>query len=118
MSTAKTTKLCHQKFSKISGTEEDWRAERPMVQRASTEAPSISGGHRESRMGLGIGYTAYQSGYNKLFTQVINKIFFFLARNLIERKIDKKYFYSMCFFLMCRNVKIFIEQIPKKKWHQ
>lgn len=30
----------------------------------------MSGGHRESRMGLGIGYTAYQSGYNKLFTQV------------------------------------------------
>lgn len=25
---------------------------------------------RESRLGLGIGYTAYQSGYNKLFTQV------------------------------------------------
>lgn len=41
-----------------------------MVQRASSEAPSISGGQRESRMGLGIGYTAYQSGYNKLFTQV------------------------------------------------
>ena len=35
-----------------------------MVQRASTEA-------RESRMPLGIGYTGYQSGYNKLFTQVI-----------------------------------------------
>jgi len=50
--------------------DEDWRAERPMVQRASSEAPSVSGGHRESRMGLGIGYAAYQSGYNKLFTQV------------------------------------------------
>lgn len=35
-----------------------------MVQRASSEAA----GPRESRMGLGIGY---QSGYNKLFTQVI-----------------------------------------------
>lgn len=55
---------------KISGLEEDWRPERPMVQRASSEAPS-AGGHRESRMGLGIGYAAYQSGYNKLFTQVI-----------------------------------------------
>uniref|UniRef100_A0A1B0EZL1 Uncharacterized protein n=1 Tax=Phlebotomus papatasi TaxID=29031 RepID=A0A1B0EZL1_PHLPP len=43
-----------------------------MVQRASTEAPSISGGHRESRMGLGIGYAAYQSGYNKLFTQEVS----------------------------------------------
>lgn len=45
-----------------------------MVQRASSEAvPSAGGGggHRESRMGLGIGYAAYQSGYNKLFTQVI-----------------------------------------------
>lgn len=43
-----------------------------MVQRASSsDAPSISGGHRESRMGLGIGYTSYQNaGYNKLFTQV------------------------------------------------
>lgn len=41
-----------------------------MVQRASSDAPSVTGGHRESRMGLGIGYAAYQSGYNKLFTQV------------------------------------------------
>lgn len=56
---------------KISGYEEDYRPERPMVQRQLSEAPSVSGGHRESsRMGLGIGYTAYQSGYNKLFTQV------------------------------------------------
>ncbi|XP_032594988.1 voltage-dependent L-type calcium channel subunit beta-1 isoform X5 [Drosophila grimshawi] len=40
-----------------------------MVQRASSsDAPSIQGGqHRESRFGLG--YTTYQSGYNKLFTQ-------------------------------------------------
>ncbi|KRG03693.1 uncharacterized protein Dmoj_GI18146, isoform H [Drosophila mojavensis] len=40
-----------------------------MVQRASSsDAPSIQGGqHRESRFGLG--YTSYQSGYNKLFTQ-------------------------------------------------
>ncbi|XP_037883231.1 voltage-dependent L-type calcium channel subunit beta-1 isoform X9 [Glossina fuscipes] len=43
-----------------------------MVQRASsTDAPAppaVSGsGHRESRFGLG--YTSYQSGYNKLFTQ-------------------------------------------------
>lgn len=44
-----------------------------MVQRASSETPSLSGNNRESsRMGLGIGYTAYQSGYNKLFTQVYN----------------------------------------------
>lgn len=53
-----------------------------MVQRAISEAPSVSGGgnggadsrqnqqHRDSRMGLGMGYAAYQSGYNKLFTQV------------------------------------------------
>lgn len=41
-----------------------------MVQSALNDAPSASGGQRESRMGLGIGYTAYQSGYNKLFTQV------------------------------------------------
>lgn len=42
-----------------------------MVQRQLSEAPSVSSGPRESsRMGLGIGYTAYQSGYNKLFTQV------------------------------------------------
>ncbi|XP_058124093.1 voltage-dependent L-type calcium channel subunit beta-1 [Anopheles ziemanni] len=42
-----------------------------MVQRASSDAPSVSGGHRESRgIGLGLGYTSYQSaGYNKLFTQ-------------------------------------------------
>ncbi|XP_037050492.1 voltage-dependent L-type calcium channel subunit beta-4 isoform X13 [Bradysia coprophila] len=39
-----------------------------MVQRATSEAPTVAGGHRE-RMGLGLGYTAYQSGYNKLFTQ-------------------------------------------------
>ncbi|XP_034126482.1 voltage-dependent L-type calcium channel subunit beta-1 isoform X10 [Drosophila guanche] len=40
-----------------------------MVQRASSsDAPSVQGGqHRESRFGLG--YTSYQSGYNKLFTQ-------------------------------------------------
>ncbi|KAH8306663.1 hypothetical protein KR044_006044 [Drosophila immigrans] len=40
-----------------------------MVQRASSsDAPSTQGGHhRESRFGLG--YTSYQSGYNKLFTQ-------------------------------------------------
>ncbi|XP_030384191.1 voltage-dependent L-type calcium channel subunit beta-4 isoform X4 [Scaptodrosophila lebanonensis] len=39
-----------------------------MVQRASSsDAPSIQGGHRESRFGLG--YSSYQSGYNKLFTQ-------------------------------------------------
>ncbi|XP_055921191.1 voltage-dependent L-type calcium channel subunit beta-1 isoform X11 [Eupeodes corollae] len=55
---------------KISSFEEDCRADRPMVQRASSsDAPSISGGHhRESRFGLG-GYSTYQSGYNKLFTQ-------------------------------------------------
>lgn len=42
-----------------------------MVQRASSETPSLSGNNRESsRMNLGIGYTAYQGGYNKLFTQV------------------------------------------------
>lgn len=43
-----------------------------MVQRASSDAPSVSGGHRESRgIGLGLGYTSFQSaGYNKLFTQV------------------------------------------------
>lgn len=42
-----------------------------MVQRASSDAPSVSGGHRESRMSLGIGYPSFQSaGYNKLFTQV------------------------------------------------
>nr|XP_029727040.1 voltage-dependent L-type calcium channel subunit beta-4-like isoform X8 [Aedes albopictus] len=41
-----------------------------MVQRASSDAPSVSGGHRESRMSLGIGYPSFQSaGYNKLFTQ-------------------------------------------------
>ncbi|XP_053666265.1 voltage-dependent L-type calcium channel subunit beta-1 [Anopheles marshallii] len=42
-----------------------------MVQRASSDAPSVSGGHRESRgIGLGLGYTSFQSaGYNKLFTQ-------------------------------------------------
>ncbi|XP_055299630.1 voltage-dependent L-type calcium channel subunit beta-2 isoform X6 [Sitodiplosis mosellana] len=41
-----------------------------MVQRASSETPSLSGNNRESsRMNLGIGYTAYQGGYNKLFTQ-------------------------------------------------
>lgn len=40
-----------------------------MVQRAASEAA----GHRESRMGLGIGYASYQSGYNKLFTQVIKR---------------------------------------------
>lgn len=40
-----------------------------MVQRASSsDVPSVSGGHRESRFGLG--YSSYQSGYNKLFTQV------------------------------------------------
>ncbi|XP_037823900.1 voltage-dependent L-type calcium channel subunit beta-4 isoform X11 [Lucilia sericata] len=39
-----------------------------MVQRASSsDVPSVSGGHRESRFGLG--YSSYQSGYNKLFTQ-------------------------------------------------
>uniref|UniRef100_A0A182K173 SH3 domain-containing protein n=1 Tax=Anopheles christyi TaxID=43041 RepID=A0A182K173_9DIPT len=56
---------------KISGLEEEWRPERPMVQRASSDAPSVSGGHRESRgIGLGLGYTSFQSaGYNKLFTQ-------------------------------------------------
>ncbi|XP_055601203.1 voltage-dependent L-type calcium channel subunit beta-1 isoform X5 [Uranotaenia lowii] len=42
-----------------------------MVQRASSDAPSVSGGHhRESRMSLGLGYPSFQSaGYNKLFTQ-------------------------------------------------
>ncbi|XP_031633780.1 voltage-dependent L-type calcium channel subunit beta-2 isoform X2 [Contarinia nasturtii] len=41
-----------------------------MVQRASSETPSLTGNNRESsRMNLGIGYTAYQGGYNKLFTQ-------------------------------------------------
>nr|XP_041631778.1 voltage-dependent L-type calcium channel subunit beta-2 isoform X5 [Drosophila kikkawai] len=54
---------------KISSFEEDYRADRPMVQRASSsDAPSVQGGqHRESRFGLG--YPSYQSGYNKLFTQ-------------------------------------------------
>uniref|UniRef100_A0A1A9WHM3 Uncharacterized protein n=1 Tax=Glossina brevipalpis TaxID=37001 RepID=A0A1A9WHM3_9MUSC len=47
-----------------------------MVQRASsTDAPAppavtAGSGHRESRFGLG--YTSYQSGYNKLFTQKID----------------------------------------------
>lgn len=60
-----------EKFNKISSYEEDYRADRPMVQRASSETPSLSGNNREStRMNLGIGYTAYQGGYNKLFTQV------------------------------------------------
>lgn len=59
----------HRKIS--DPQEEDWRPERPMVQRASSDAPSVSGGHRESRMSLGIGYPSFQSaGYNKLFTQV------------------------------------------------
>ncbi|XP_050077180.1 voltage-dependent L-type calcium channel subunit beta-4 isoform X4 [Anopheles maculipalpis] len=42
-----------------------------MVQRASSDAPSVSGGHRESRgIGLGLGYSSFQNaGYNKLFTQ-------------------------------------------------
>ena len=48
-----------------------------MVQRASSEA-APSGGHRESRLGLGIGYAAYQSGYNKLFTQVIKGKFYLI----------------------------------------
>lgn len=57
-------------IAKISSFEEDYRADRPMVQRASSsDAPSVQGGqHRESRFGLG--YPSYQSGYNKLFTQV------------------------------------------------
>lgn len=62
-----------------------------MVQRANSEAPSVSGGgggssisgghsqnQRENRMGLGMGYAAYQSGYNKLFTQVRKNWFFFV----------------------------------------
>lgn len=63
---------CVGNIIKISSFEEDYRADRPMVQRASSsDAPSIQGGHnRESRFGLG--YTSYQSGYNKLFTQVQN----------------------------------------------
>lgn len=42
-----------------------------MVQKApSIDAPSVQGGgqHRETR--FNIGYGQYQSGYNKLFTQV------------------------------------------------
>lgn len=65
-------RVCHERVDKrsdkISGFEEDWRPERPMVQRASSS--EAAAGNRESRMGLGIGYAAYQSGYNKLFTQV------------------------------------------------
>lgn len=65
-----------EKFNKISSYEEDYRADRPMVQRASSETPSLSGNNRESsRMNIGIGYTAYQGGYNKLFTQVCAKLF-------------------------------------------
>lgn len=67
-------------MNKISGIEEDWWPDRPMVQRATADAPSVLGGHREpSRMALGINYPSYQSaGYNKLFTQVwpINKFSF------------------------------------------
>lgn len=66
-------------LTKISGTEEDWPPERPMVQQPNIDAPSISGGHHReppssssNRMGLGIGYTIHQNaGYNKLFTQVL-----------------------------------------------
>jgi hypothetical protein len=59
-------------LNKISGIEEDFWPDRPMVQRATADAPSVLGGHREpSRMALGINYPSYQSaGYNKLFTQV------------------------------------------------
>lgn len=65
-------------IGKISSFEEDYRADRPMVQRASSsDAPSIQGGqHRESRFGLG--YTSYQSGYNKLFTQVKSTFWWFI----------------------------------------
>lgn len=52
-----------------------------MVQRASSETPSLSGNNRESsRMNLGIGYTAYQGGYNKLFTQVCLSSIIYSAR--------------------------------------
>lgn len=74
---------------KISGYEEDYRPERPMVQRQLSEAPSASGGHREtSRMGLGIGYTAYQSGYNKLFTQVCLYTYHTLSLSLKRKWIE------------------------------
>lgn len=50
-----------------------------MVQKApSIDAPSVQGGgqHRETR--FNIGYGQYQSGYNKLFTQVfIYLVFYF-----------------------------------------
>lgn len=73
-----------------------------MVQRASSDAPSVSGGHRDSRMGLGIGYAAYQSGYNKLFTQVCLVLF------LIKVLFSFYYFFfdlyfCLLFHYLCEN---------------
>lgn len=96
------------KINKISSYEEDYRADRPMVQRASSETPSLSGNNRESsRMNLGIGYTAYQGGYNKLFTQVcvhcpINVFLFKFCHRTFLR--TRGFTFKTCGFLFLRSI--------------
>ena len=64
-----------------------------MVQKApSIDAPSVQGGggqHRESRFNLGYG-PSFQSGYNKLFTQV--KLIYYM---FIDGKFILKEFYYL-----------------------